>query len=126
MIVLDTSALLFWTLDPDSLSPNAKQAIEQAERIVISSISVWEIALKVKRQKLVIPLAISDYADRLQRLGSLEILPVDDKSWLDNVDLPWEHRDPADRTIVALATQFDCSLVTSDRVIADYYPGTVW
>ena len=126
MIVLDTSALLFWTLDPDSLSPNAKQAIDQAERIVISSISVWEIALKVKRQKLVIPLAISDYADRLQRFGTLEILPVDDKSWLDNVDLPWEHRDPADRTIVALATRFDCSLVTSDRVIADYYPGTVW
>ncbi len=126
MIVLDTSALLFWTLDPDSLSPNAKQAIEQAERIVISSISVWEIALKVKRQKLVIPLAISDYADRLQRLGSLEILPVDVQTWLDNVDLPWEHRDPADRTIVALATRFDCSLVTSDRVIADYYPGTVW
>jgi PIN domain nuclease of toxin-antitoxin system len=126
VIVLDTSALLFWTLDPDSLSPNAKQAIDQAERIVISSISVWEIALKVKRQKLVIPLAISDYADRLQRLGSLEILPVDDKSWLDNVNLPWENRDPADRTIVALATRFDCSLVTSDRVIADYYPGTVW
>ena len=126
MIVLDTSALLFWTLDPDSLSPNAKQAIDQAERIVISSISVWEIALKVKRQKLVIPLAISDYADRLQRLGTLEILPVDVQTWLDNVDLPWEHRDPADRTIVALATRFDCSLVTSDRVIADYYPGTVW
>jgi PIN domain nuclease of toxin-antitoxin system len=51
---------------------------------------------------------------------------VDDKSWLDNVGLPWERRDPADRTIVVLAIRFGCSLVTSDRVIADYYPGTVW
>jgi PIN domain nuclease of toxin-antitoxin system len=49
---------------------------------------------------------------------------VDDKSCLDNVDLPWEHRDPVDRTIVALATRFDCLVVTSDRVIADYYSGT--
>jgi len=126
MIVLDTSALLYWTLDPDQLSANAKKVIEQADQILISSISVWEIGLKVKRKKLIIPLPISEYADRLQRLASLEILPVDVGTWLDNLDLPWEHRDPADRTIVALATRYDCPLVTSDRVMADYYPETIW
>ncbi|MGD2156864.1 MAG: PIN domain-containing protein, partial [Anaerolineales bacterium] len=65
MIVLDTSALLYWTLDPDQLSSKAEQAIEQADRILISSISIWEIALKVKRHKLVIPLTVKDYADQL-------------------------------------------------------------
>lgn len=126
MIVLDTSALLFWTLDPSELSKNAQQAIEQADRILISSISIWEIALKVKRQKLVIPLTITDYVERLLRLEDLEILAVDVQNWLDNLDLPWEHRDPADRTIVALAAHFNCPLVTSDGVIADYYPDTIW
>jgi len=126
MIVLDTSALLYWTLDPARLSLKAEQAIEQAERIVISSISVWEIACKVKRRKLVIPLTITDYVERLQRLEALEILAVDVQTWLDNLDLSWEHRDPADRTIVALATRFGCSLITSDRVIADYYQETIW
>lgn len=126
MIVLDTSALLYWTLDAARLSLNAKQAIEQAERIVISSISIWEIALKVKRHKLVIPLPITDYVERLQRLEALEILAVDVQTWLDNLDLLWEHRDPADRTIVALATRFGCSLITSDRVIAEYYQETIW
>jgi PIN domain nuclease of toxin-antitoxin system len=126
MIVLDTSALLYWTLDPAQLSLKAKQAIEQAERIVISSISVWEIALKVKRHKLVIPLAITDYVERLQRVEAIEILAVDVQTWLDNLDLLWEHRDPADRTIVALATRFGCSLITSDRIIADYYQETIW
>jgi PIN domain nuclease of toxin-antitoxin system len=126
VIVLDTSALLFWTLDPDNLSGEARRAIEQADRILISSISIWEIAIKVNRQKLVLPLPIGDYAERLQRLEPLEITPVDDKSWLDNLDLPWEHRDPADRTIVALADRFECPLVTSDPVIADYYPETIW
>ena len=126
MIVLDTSTLLYWTLDPVRLSSKAEQAIVQAERIVISSISVWEIALKIKRQKLIIPLPINDYVDRLQQLEPLEILPVDVQTWLDNLDLPWEHRDPADRTVVALATRFSCSLITSDHVIADYYPETIW
>jgi PIN domain nuclease of toxin-antitoxin system len=126
MIVLDTSALLYWTLDPPQLSSKARQAIEQAEKIVISSISVWEIALKVKRHKLILPLTIAVYVERLQRLEALEILPVDVQTWLDNLELPWEHRDPADRTIVALATRFGCPLITSDQVVADYYSQTIW
>ena len=126
MIVLDTSALLFWTLDPGQLSAAAQDSIEKADRIIISSISVWEIALKVKRHKLEIPLPIGDYAERLLRLEKVEILPVDVQTWLDNLELSWEHRDPADRTIVALAKRLDCSLVSSDGVIADFYPKTIW
>jgi PIN domain nuclease of toxin-antitoxin system len=126
MVVLDTSALLYWTLDPDQLSLAARRTIEQADRLVISSISVWEIALKVKRGKLDIPLSIIDYAERLQRLETLEILSVDVQTWLENLDLDWEHRDPADRTIVAIATRLACPLVTSDRVVADFYRETIW
>ena len=126
MIVLDTSALIFWTLDPQRLSPKAKQAIEQADRILISSISIWEIELKVKRQKLVIPLPIHEYVDRLRQLGRLEILAVDIQTWLDNVDLPWDHRDPADRTIVALAARNHCPLITSDETIANFFKKTIW
>jgi len=97
-----------------------------AEKVVVSSISVWEIALKVKRGKLTIPLTIVEYVERLNRLVKLEILPVDVQAWLDNVGLTWDHRDPADRTIVALATRFDCPLISSDNIIAGYYPKTVW
>ncbi len=123
MVVLDTSALLCWTLDPAQLSPAARQAIDGTSQLVVSSISIWEIALKVKRGKLSLPLAIADYVERLQRL---EIWPVDVQTWLDNLDLDWEHRDPADRTIVAMATRLACPLVSSDRVILDSYPQTIW
>jgi PIN domain nuclease of toxin-antitoxin system len=126
MIVLDTSALIFWTLDPQRLSPKAKQAIEQADRILISSISIWEIALKVKHRKLDIPLPINEYVDRLNRLGNLEILAVDIQTWLDNVNLTWDHRDPADRTIVALAARNHCPLITSDEIIASFFDRTIW
>ena len=126
MIVLDTSALIFWTLDPQRLSPKAKQAIEQADRILISAISIWEIALKVKHQKLDIPLPMNEYVDRLRQLGSLEILAVDIQTWLDNVELLWDHRDPADRTIVALAARNNCPLITSDEMIANFFAKTIW
>lgn len=126
MIVLDTSALLYWTLDPAQLSAKAELTISQAERIVISSISIWEIGLKVKRGKLEIPLTMTEYVERLQRLEAIEIRPVDVQAWLDNLDLAWEHRDPADRMIVALAARLGCPLITSDRVIAGYYPETIW
>jgi PIN domain nuclease of toxin-antitoxin system len=126
MIVLDTSALLFWTLDPVQLSAQANLAIEKADHLIVSSISVWEIALKVKRGKLDLPLSISNYVEGLDRLERLEILSVDVQTWLDNLRLDWDHRDPADRTIVAIAERLDCPLVTSDHIIADFYPKTVW
>src|SRR4030042_431626 len=126
MVVLDTSALLYWTLDPAQLSPAARRAIDGAGQLVVSSISIWEIALKVKRGKLSLPMAMSDYAGRLQQLEDLEIRPVDVQTWLDNLDLEWEHRDPADRTIVAIATRLACPLVSSDGMIANFYPQTTW
>jgi PIN domain nuclease of toxin-antitoxin system len=123
---LDTSAVLYWTLDPDQLTIAARQAIDGADRLVISSISVWEIGLKVKRGKLTIPLSIPEYVDRLDRLDKLEIRPVDVRTWLENLELKWEHRDPADRTVVATARLLGCPLIASDKRIASFYEETVW
>jgi PIN domain nuclease of toxin-antitoxin system len=126
MVVLDTAALIYWTLDPSELSLPARQAIADAEKVVVSSISIWEIALKVKRGKLLIPLEVVEYVEKLRLLDDLDILPVDVQTWLENVELAWDHRDPADRTIVATATRLSCPLVSSDTAIAAFYPETIW
>ena len=126
MIVLDTNALVFWTLDRSRLTRGAMTAIEDEEYRVISSISIWEIALKVKRETLVLPLPVSDYVERLKRVEGLQILPVDDRTWLKNVELDWVHRDPADRTIVATAMLDSSSLVTSDETIRSFYEQSIW
>ena len=126
MLVFDTAALLYWTLDPEKLSGEARKAIEEDDRFLISSISVWEIALKVKRGKLQLPLPLGDYVERLLRLEALEIQPVDVQTWLDNLELDWDHRDPADRTIVAVAMRLGCPLVSSDARIANFFPQTIW
>jgi PIN domain nuclease of toxin-antitoxin system len=126
VIVLDTSALILWLDDSPSLSNAARQAIRTAEQSVISSISIWEIALKVKHGRLLMRLPLEQLVGMLREVAGFQIIPVDGDMWLDSVLLDWDHRDPADRVIVALARRFDCPLVTSDRVIGSFYAKAIW
>lgn len=126
MIVMDTSTLIFWTIDPLKLSGAARQAIDSADRLLVSSISIWEICLKVKQAKLEIRPAIDEYIERLAELDRLALEPVGVTTWVRSVNLDWEHRDPADRVIVATAMLYGCPLVTSDRIIRDFYADAVW
>ena len=126
MIVLDTSALIFWTLDRARLSEAAAQAISSTDRIALSSISIWEIGIKVKRKRLFIPVSIQEFTDKLETIDRVDILPVDVLTWIKNIELDWDHRDPADRTIVATASLHACPLVTSDSAIRAFYSQTIW
>ena len=126
MVVLDTSALIYWTLDPDRLSQAAEQAIAEADRVCISSISIWEIGVKVKKGKLVLPLSVGDFAKNLERTDRVEILSVDLRTWIGNLELDWDHRDLTDRIIVATAARHASPIVTSNTVIRDFYSRTVW
>jgi PIN domain nuclease of toxin-antitoxin system len=126
--VLDTHALVWWTLDPDLLSQPARRACREMERRggLVSSISVWEIGILVKRSRLELPTALRSYLARLRQLAWLRVVPVEAETWLANLELDWTHRDPADRTIVALANSMELPLVTCDRSIRDFYSRAVW
>ena len=126
MVVVDTSTLLFWTLDSPRLSRDAAAAIQESDRVVVSSISIWEIGLKVSRGRLHIPLSIEEFADRLLQIDVVEVSSVDVATWIKSVELQWEHRDPADRVIVATAMLRGCPLVTSDETIRAFYPRAIW
>lgn len=125
-MVVDTSVLLFWTLDPEQLSVAAAKAFEQATEILVSSISLWEVALKHRRGKLELPMAPTIFAQELETTDRVRVLSVDCATWLESVGLDWEHRDPADRVIVALARIQGCGLVTSDEEIRRFYPQAIW
>lgn len=129
MIVLDTHALLWWALDPTLLSRTAKQvcAEMEAEGGIASAISIWELGIKVKRGKLDLGTTIDDFARRVQDTGVVEILPVDVTTWLKSLSLPWAHRDPADRVIVATALLNGRRLLTKDRLLRSFKGvETVW
>ena len=52
--------------------------------------------------------------------------PVTEVTWLENLALAWDHKDPADRTIVATATLLGCPLVTSNLEMRSFYAAVVW
>lgn len=127
MVLLDTHTLLWWSLDPEKLSSKARKNCQQMERKkgYISSISLWEIGIKIKRGSLDIGMTIERYTDLLCQLDCLEIVPVSAEIWLKNVALEWAHCDPADRTIVASALIFEVPLITCDKIIRAFIPERV-
>lgn len=129
LIVLDTHALLWWALDPQQLSTSAAATLSTMEKHggFASSISIWELGVKVKRGKLDLGIPIEELVRRIERTAAVEVVPVDTTIWLRSLALSWDHRDPADRVIVATALVKGVPLLTKDDVIrAAGIVSTVW
>ena len=127
MIVLDTHAWLWRTSKPDLLSGPAREAIEAADVIGIAPTSCWEVAMLALKGRIEL--------DRSALVWIQEALFADRVLLLDltahiavlAAELEWEHKDPADRMIVATAIVHDAPVVTKDRSIRAF-PGvpTIW
>ena len=126
MILLDTSAVLFWAFAPNKLSRPAIAAIEESTLLIINAISLWEIGWKVKQGRLRIPISLQFCVSLLSEADRVEMQPTDMNIWLHSIELAWSHRDPADRVIVAAADLLGCPLITSDRRIREFYPLAIW
>jgi PIN domain nuclease of toxin-antitoxin system len=123
-VVLDTCALIWWSLDPEKLSQSAKDACQQMEQEkngLVPSTAIWEIAIKIKNHKLDLGVSIDDYIATLKKSNVIRIVPIDEDIWLESVKLEWEHRDPADRVVVAVAKRSQAAIITADQKIANFY-----
>jgi PIN domain nuclease of toxin-antitoxin system len=121
--------LIWWSLDPDKLSPRAQEAcdlMEQEKNGLVPSTAVWEIAIKIKNQKLDLGVDIDDYIAALKKSDVIQIIPIDENIWLESVKLQWEHRDPADRVVVAIAKKNQAPIITADQKIANFYSSVIW
>lgn len=129
-VVLDTHALYWWAVAPDKLSDLGRSLCTEAEAhrsgLVASAISLWELGLKAKQGKLDLGMRMEDFARKIEQLGTVEVVPVDTHLWLRNLALDWDHKDPADRTIVALAGARGLALLTRDETISSFYELACW
>ena len=123
MIVLDTHAWLWWTLDPDMLSESQREVIvsNEAEGIGVSAISCWEIAKLCEYGRLELPGDLSEWLDVALSYPGVSLLNLTPEIAVESTRLPGKfHRDPSDQIIVATARVHQCRLVTSDGKIANY------
>lgn len=134
MIVLDTHTLLWWASgDSAQLSQAAQQALAaemQADggQIMVSSISAWELAMLVARERVALAMDVEAWLDVVGQIEQVRFVPVDNTIAIKSTLLPGEfHKDPADRIIVATARQLSAPLLTADEKIRAYpHVRTVW
>lgn len=124
--LLDTHTLL-WYIDGDSsLSANAKRVIESADIINFVSIaSIWEISIKVSLGKLLLKTSLSQLAYYISFNG-FEIIPVTFKDTLIIQNLPFYHRDPFDRMIIAQAINNNLQIISKDNKFSAYNASIIW
>ena len=124
MILLDTHAWIWFVSNPELLSVHAMEKINEAvgkKAVLISSISVWEVSLLVKRNRLALTMDLNDWISRSESLPFFSFLPVDNEIAHQSVQLPPPlHDDPADRIIIASAMINDAILITKDKKILEY------
>lgn len=130
MIVLDTHVWLWWTSSPDRLSAPAASAIAEADRIVISTISCWEVAMLSEHRRITLDRPVGLWVRAALRADErTEAIGPDENVAIAAALLGSDgfHGDPADRFIYATTTALDASLITRDEAIRRFDPKrAVW
>ena len=119
-LILDTCALVWLVADDAHLSKTARQEIEAAQLVFVSPISAWEGSLKAARGGLELPLPPLEWFNRALNAHHLALADLSVEILVMANQLPWHHRDPADRFILATAKQDGLAIVTGDTRFAAY------
>ena len=125
--LLDTHAFLWWLADSRRLSDKAHRVIaSEANDIVVSAASAWEIATKFRLGKLPESEAAGlDIADLIASQGFEELaISVSDAERAGR--LPGPHRDPFDRMLIAQAVARDLAVVSIDSAFDRYGVNRLW
>ena len=120
-LLVDTQVWLWTLVDDVRLGPDARRLLAaRKNEPLLSAASAWEIAIKFRLGKLVLPADPEAFVpSRLLRDG-IGSLPVDVRHALRVASLPGLHRDPFDRLLVAQAQVEDLPILTADPLIGRY------
>jgi PIN domain nuclease of toxin-antitoxin system len=122
-LLVDTHALLWWLTDDRGLSAAARAAIaDPANEPLVSTASVWEIAIKRSLGKLTAPEDLPDVIFD----GGFAWLPISAQHAWQVGRLPMHHRDPFDRMLVAQALTERLPVVTADAHFGEYGVEARW
>jgi len=120
--LLDTHSFLWAVFEPKKLSASARTYITQPEnRVVVSSITFWEISLKSALGKLELVNCLPDELPEVASRMGLEIIALEADVAASFYKLPRQtHKDPFDRMIVWLAIKEKLTLISKDKALISY------
>ena len=119
--LLDTHAFLWFIDDDPSLSVTARTIIEVPENTVYLSIaSVWEMGIKISLGRLQIPLPLAEFIDEQLWRNSITLLEIKAAHAGLVATLPFHHRDPFDRLLVAQSLIEGIPIIGKDGAFDTY------
>jgi PIN domain nuclease of toxin-antitoxin system len=126
-LLLDTHTFL-WFVDGNlSLSMTARSLIEdEANQILLSMASLWEMGIKVSTGKLSFTQPIDKFVTQILDSNDISLINIDLRHVGIIANLPFHHRDPFDRLLIAQAMADNIPIVGSDRAFDDYPISRLW
>lgn len=126
-LLLDTQALLWFLLDDPRLSGKARDSLINTEvSIFVSPASLWEIAIKISLGKYALPAPFTTSWEEQLLTNDFTLLPISVSHTARVADLPFHHRDPFDRLIIAQSLEQGIPVVSSDDKFDHYGVERVW
>ena len=125
--LLDTNALLWFLTDDTKLSGRARQLIESSSNeSFLSIVSLWEIAIKTGLGKLDLGEPFEQMFPEQLHLNRIEVLDITVDSLIKLTTLPFHHRDPFDRLIIAQGLVEGLPIISVDTIFDAYGIGREW
>jgi PIN domain nuclease of toxin-antitoxin system len=125
--ILDTCTFIWLCSAPQSLSPTARECIDDpSSALALSDASVLEITLKWSAGKLSLPAPPRMWVETQAQTWSLALLPISRDDMYRAGELPSHHRDPFDRLLVSATLNHGATIITPDDMIRKYPVPTCW
>jgi PIN domain nuclease of toxin-antitoxin system len=126
-LLLDTHSFLWFVLADAQLSAAARAAIsDPANEVFISPATYWEIAIKVRTGKYALAGSYLNFVQHNIDANDFDILPIEVKHTAVVAVLPFHHRDPFDRLLIAQALVEDLTLVSNESLFDSYGVKRLW
>lgn len=126
-LLLDTNALLWFIAGSPHLSPAARSLIVDAgNEKFVSAASLWETAIKISIGKMTLATTFDALFPHQLAINGFELLPIAIKHTTAVISLPFHHRDPFDRILIAQAIEENMSLVSIGTAFDKYSVTRIW
>jgi PIN domain nuclease of toxin-antitoxin system len=126
-VLLDTHAFLWLITDDNRLSENARQTFMNTENsLFFSAASLWEICIKKSLGKIFLKDGWFRTIQAEMEINTIQWLPIEMTHCAEVTDLPFHHRDPFDRMLIAQAIVEEMKLLSRDNRLSDYAIELIW
>ena len=126
-LLLDTHAFLWYSLDDPKLSTLAETLIDDpANDKFISPASYWELAIKISVGKYTLVQPYEDFLRHGIDDNGFIILPIERRHTALLTNMPFHHRDPFDRLLIAQALVEQMSIISNDALFDAYGIQRLW